>query len=454
MRIKRWPYRFTTAALVLLVACGSPKEQSSTTSAPKSQYPTGTLDQMLAPIALYPDPLLAQILMSAGEPAKVTELHKWLQSNQKLKGTALQDAAVKAGFDPSFVALAIFPQVVAKMAEQIAWTTLLGQTFSSDRNAVFASVQKLRQQAKNVGTLKSTPQQDVETRKTDSGQEVIVIEPANPQIVYVPQYNTQVVYTQAPSNPAPPASNPAPASSNTTVIVEDDDDDAEVAIAAGLIGFTAGVVIGASMNNGYYYGPYGWHGGGYMYAEAWDDYYDHREDAREDWMDHREDLVDERSDRLEDRSEQRTDRSEQRTDRSEQRTDRRESTQGQRTERQQTRQENRPDTQAQAQRTQRSTQAPGASAQSVSAQNASARSAAETARANRTGSPEARGYGDGSRSQSATPRSTGSSDAFSGYSSGASQRSASSRGQQSRSSSSRSTSRSSSGARSGGGRRR
>jgi hypothetical protein len=411
MRIKWWLYRFTTAALVLLVACGSPKEQSSA-SAPKSQYPTGTLDQMLAPIALYPDPLLAQILMSAGEPAKVTELHKWLQSNQKLKGTALQDAAVKAGFDPSFVALAIFPQVVAKMAEQVAWTTLLGQAFSSDRNAVFASVQKLRQQAKSVGTLKSTPQQDVETRKTDSGQEVIVIEPANPQIVYVPQYNTQVVYTQAPSNPAP-------APSNTTVIVEDDDDDAEMAIAAGLIGFTAGVVIGASMNNGYYYGPYGWHGGGYMYAEAWDDYYDHREDAREDWMDHREDLVEERSDRLEDRSEQRTDRSE--------------STQGQRTERQQTRQENRPDTQAQ--RTQRSTQARSASAQTASARSA----AAQTERANRTGSPEARGYGDGTRSQSATPRSSGSSDAFSGYSSGASQRSASTRGQQSRSSSSRSS---------------
>ena len=435
MRIKWWPYRFTTLTLVLLVACGSPKEQSSA-SAPKSQYPTGTLDQMLAPIALYPDPLLAQILMSAGEPSKVTELHEWLQSNQKLKGTALQDAAVKAGFDPSFVALAIFPQVVAKMAEQIAWTTLLGQAFSSDRNAVFASVQKLRQQARNVGTLKSTPQQDVETRKTDSGQEVIVIEPANPQIVYVPQYNTQVVYTQAPSNPAP-----APAPSNTTVIVEDDDDDAEMAIAAGLIGFTAGVVIGASMNNGYYYGPYGWHGGGYMYAEAWDDYYDHREDAREDWMDHREDLVDERSDRLEDRSEQRTDRSEQRTDR-------RDSTQGQRTERQQTRQENRPD--AQAQRTQRSTQAQGASAQTASARSATA----QTERASRTGSPEARGYGDGTRSQSATPRSSGSSDAFSGYSSGASQRSASTRGQQSRSSSSSRSSTRSSGSRSSGGRRR
>ena len=420
MRSQCWPYRLITATLVLLVACGSPKEQppASAQRAQPAPYPTGTLDQMLAPIALYPDPLLAQILMSAADPQKVTELDKWLQSNGKLKGTALQDAAVKAGFDPSLVALTLFPQVVAKMAQQIAWTTLLGQAFKTDRAAVFASIQKLRQQAKNIGTLKSTPQQDVETRKTDSGQEVIVIEPANPQIVYVPQYNTQVVYTQAPSN--------------TTVIVEEDDNDAEMAIAAGLIGFTAGVVIGATMNNGYYYGPYGWHGAAYMYNDAWDNYYDHREDAREDWMDHREDLVEERSDRLENRSEERTDR--------------RESTQGQRTERQETRQETRPT--SQGQRTERSTQTERSSqTERASAQTASTRSAtSETARANRTGSTEARGYGDGSRSQSATPRSGGGSDAFSGYSSGASQQSASSRGQRSRSSSS--------GARSGGGRRR
>ena len=85
------------------------------------------------------------------------------------------------------------------------------------------------------------------------------------------------------------------------MVVQEDDDDAEVAIAAGLIGFTAGIAIGAAMDNNYYYGPYGWHGGAYMYNDAWDDYYDHREDAREDWMDHREDLVEERSDRLEDR---------------------------------------------------------------------------------------------------------------------------------------------------------
>ena len=289
-----------------------------------SPRPTGTLDQLLAPIALYPDSLLAQMLMSAADPAKITELDKWLKANQKLKGTPLQDAAVKAGFEASFVALVLFPQVVAQMADQIAWTTVLGQSFTSDRNAVFASIQKLRLQAKNVGTLKSSPQQEVETKTTSSGQEVIVIEPTNPQVVYVPQYNTEVVYTQAP----------------TTVVVVEEDDDSDEAVAAGLIGFTAGIAIGAAMDNNYYYGPYGWRGGGYMYNDAWDDYYDHREDAREDWQDHREDLNEERGDRAENRSEQRTERAG--------------TTQAQRTERQQTRQENRPE--SQAQRTERRAQ--------------------------------------------------------------------------------------------------
>jgi hypothetical protein len=221
------------------------------------------------------------------------------------------------------------------MAEQIAWTTALGQAFTSDRNAIFASIQKLRLQAKNVGTLKSSPQQEVETKTTSSGQEVIVIEPTNPQIVYVPQYNTEVVYTQPP----------------TTVVVQEDND-AGVAVAAGLIGFTAGIAIGAAVDNNYYHGPYGWRGGGYMYNDAWDDYYDAREDAREDWQDHREDLADERGDRAENRSEQRTER--------------RESTQEQRTDRQQTRQENRPE--SQAQRTERATQARDAKTQGATSQ--------------------------------------------------------------------------------------
>ena len=405
------------AAMVLLVACGSPArtqtEQSPAARTHSAPPPAGTLDELLAPIALYPDPLLAQMLMSATNPSKVTELDKWLKSNAKLKGTALQDAAVKAGFDASFVALVLFPQVVTYMAEQIAWTRVLGQAFESDKSAVFASIQKLRKQAQTVGTLKSTPQQAVETKTTKAGEQVIVIEPTNPQIVYVPQYNTEVVYTQAP----------------TTVIIQEDDDDAEEAIAAGLIGFTAGIAIGAAMNNHYYYGPYGWHGGAYMYNDGWNDYYDAREDAREDWMDHREDLVEERGDRMEDQRENRSDRVE--------------NTQEQRTDRQQNRQENRPDAQAQrdqqtaqAQRDQRTTQAQR-DQRTTQAQSASTQSARQSESASRTAATEARGQTSGTRAQPSSQRT--SSDAFSGYSSGSSQRASSTRGQQSRSSSSRSS---------------
>jgi len=169
------------------VACGSPQQRTALNAqtAP-AQLPTATLDQLLAPIALYPDALLAQILMSAQDPPKVAELDKWLKTNATLKGTQLQDAAVKAGFDASFVAIALFPSVVAKMAEQIAWTVVLGQSFTNDKTAVFAAIQKLRKQAQTVGTLKSNAQQEVGTKVTSSGEQVIVIEPTNPQIIYVP----------------------------------------------------------------------------------------------------------------------------------------------------------------------------------------------------------------------------------------------------------------------------
>jgi Protein of unknown function (DUF3300) len=386
--------RMIAGTLVLFVACSPARDQVTASAQTSAQLPTATLDQLLAPVALYPDALLAQILMSAQDPPKVAELDKWLKTNATLKGTQLQDAAVKAGFDASFVALALFPQVVTKMAEQIAWTVVLGQSFTKDKTAVFATIQKLRKQAQSVGTLKSNAQQEVETKTTSAGEQVIVIEPTNPQIIYVPQYNTQVVYTQ------PPAT-------TTTVIVQEDND-ADVAVAAGLIGFTAGIAIGAAMDNNYYYGPYGWHGGAYMYNDAWDDYYDHREDAREDWMDHREDLTEER-------------------------TDRRENTQEQRTDRQENRQENRPEaTSEQRAQAQQKAQERRASGDSPSAQSASTQRTT-----NRQGSAEARGYGEGSRTQSAAPRTSSSSsgtrsDAFSGYSSGSSQRASSSRGQSSR----------------------
>ena len=389
--------RMIALLALLFVSCGSAAQQTA------QQPATGTLDQMLAPIALYPDPLLAQMMMSAVDPAKVSELDQFLRLSTNLKGTELQNAAVKAGFDASYVALAIFPQVVTYMAQNIEWTKSLGQWFTNDRNALFDSIQRLRAQAASVGTLKSTPQQEVQKKTTESGQQVIVIEPTNPQIVYVPQYNPQVVYTQPPT---------------TTVIVQEDND-ADVAVAAGLIGFTAGIAIGAAMDNNYYYGPYGWHGGGYMYANAWDDYYDHREDAREDYIDHREDLAEERTDRRENTQEQRTERQENRQESGRQATD------AQKQQAQQRSQER------QSQRT--STQ--GASTQSASTQRS------------RTGSTEARGYSSGSAATQSTQRS---SDAFSGYSSGSSQRATSSRGQASRSSAA-----SRGGAsRSGGGRRR
>jgi len=377
------------AVAVTLLACFDSRRERITASAQTTQYQTGSLDQILAPIALYPDSLLAQMLMSAGDPGSITKLDSWLKLNPSLKGSQLQDEAVKAGFEASFVALTLFPSVVTTMAQQLTWTTRLGEVFAADRAAVFNSIQKLRQQAKSVGTLKSSAQQEVETKTTSAGQEVIVIEPTNPQVVYVPQYNTQVVYTQ------PPATQ--------TIVIQDDDDDAEAAVAAGLIGFTAVIAIGATMDNNYYYGPYGWRGGGYMYNDAWDDYYDHREDAREDWQDHREDLADERGDRAENRTDARGDRSG--------------TTQQQRTERTEARTENRPQssTQSQTQRTQQT-------------------AATTSSKTGRTGSTEARGYSDGSKSQ-AKQRTSSGSDAFSGYSSGASQRSSSSRGQSSRGSS-------------------
>jgi Protein of unknown function (DUF3300) len=392
----------TTIALV--VACsGTP--QNSTASARSSGQPRepGTLDQLLAPIALYPDQLLAQILISAPDAGAVLKLNEWLKGMTSVKGSQLQDAAIKAGFEASFVALALFPQVVAKMASDLKWTNQLGQAFATNRSAVFESIQRLRHQAQNVGTLKDTAQQEVSAKTTSSGENVIVIEPANPQVVYVPQYNPTTVYTQAPT---------------TTTVVVKEESSTDEAVAAGLIGFTAGIAIGAAMDNDYYYGPYGWRGGAYMYNDAWDDYWDHREDAREDWTDHREDIMEERGDRAENRAENRGELAENRGERAG-------TTQQQRTERQQNRQENRPDT---AQR-----QQPGTQAQSATTES---RSSA------RTGSYEARGYGEGtSRPQTATR--SGSSDAFSGYSRGSSQRAASSRGQQSRSS-----------ARGGGGRRR
>jgi len=384
--------RSVLVAVCLCLGCVGSGAQAPQAQQTQQTKPPADIDSLVAPIALYPDQLLAQILMCAGDPDSVTNLDAFLKANPKLKGTELQDAALLKGFEPSFVALALFPDVVQRMAAKLDWTRLVGQVFVADRSIVFASIQKLRAQAHNIGTLKSNEQQQVETQTTSTGQEVIVIEPTNPQVVYVPQYNPTVVYTQAPPT-------------TTTVVVENNS--SADAVAAGMIGFTAGIAIGAAVNNNYYYGPYGWHGGAYMYNDAWDDYYDAREDARDDWQDHREDLSEERGDRRENTQEQRTDRAE-------------------------TRNENRPESQARRDQAKSTAQTNRANGQSATTQRASGTTASTQSRG--SGAAEARGTTSGT-SRTPTDRSGTKSDAFSGYSSGRSERAASSRGTQSRSSS-------------------
>ncbi len=374
-----------------LTAVEAQASQKTAASASKPVATPDALDRLLAPIALYPDQLLAQMLLCSSNPGKVATLGEWLAS-QTLKGTELQDAATKAGFEPSFVALVLFPQVVEAMAGDVDWTTRLGQAFTADRSAVLASIQRLRGKAQQAGKLKTTPQQAVETRTTSTGQQVVVIEPANPQVVYVPQYNPETVYTTT---------------SSSTVVVQQES--SGNAVAAGLIGFTAGIAIGAAIDNDYYYGPYGWRGGAYMYDDAWDDWDDARDDARDDWQDHREDLADERGDRASNAQEQRSERQQ--------------SGQQKRTEAQEARQQKSPE--AQAQRDARRSEAQAATGQTKA-----------TATSQRTTgtSQEARGY-KSNADRAPRDRSGTKSDAFSGYSSGKSERAASQRGQRSRSSS-------------------
>jgi len=198
--------------------------------------PPQGIDALTAPIALYPDALVAQVLDASTNPAEVQDLSAWLKQNSNLKASELQEAASKAGFDAAFIALAVFPDVIQMMAQKPDWTKQLGEAFKADAQAVSKSIQRLRQQAQAMGNLKTNKQQEVLTQKSSSGDQVIVIQPANPQVVYVPQYNPQVVYVQ----PAPPPSSHA--------------------AGAALIGFTAGVIVGAAVHgNDYYHGPYAWH---------------------------------------------------------------------------------------------------------------------------------------------------------------------------------------------------
>lgn len=146
------------------------------------------LDTLVAPIALYPDSLLSQILAASTYPLEIVELEQWLDQNPGLRGEALMDAARNQGWDASVAALAAFPDVVRNLNRDIKWTRDLGNAFLAQQEAVMDAVQHMRARAEANGRLQSNSQEQV-SNETENGQNAIVIQPANPQIVYVPEYD-------------------------------------------------------------------------------------------------------------------------------------------------------------------------------------------------------------------------------------------------------------------------
>jgi Protein of unknown function (DUF3300) len=156
------------------------------------------MEALLAPIALYPDPVLSQVLMAATNPQEVLDAGNWLIDHPGLADKDLDLAASAAGFTPPMRALMQFRQVVDQMCLKMGWTAELGQAFTNDQAGVLGAVQRLRRQAQDAGHLENSPQMAVETQE-QGDQKVIVIAPPNPQVVYVPQYDPTTAYAPAPA---------------------------------------------------------------------------------------------------------------------------------------------------------------------------------------------------------------------------------------------------------------
>jgi hypothetical protein len=247
--------------LGLTVACKSEKtsqaaQTQNAPQTPQNQAPL-SIDDLVAPIALYPDQLLGQVLTASMNPQEVLDGGNWLIQNQTLKGDALTNAAKQAGFSPSMQYLTNFPQVVDNMCQEMDWTTQLGEAFKTDQKGVMAAVQAKRMQAQQVGNLTSTPQMTVATQ-TDNGQQYVEIKPADPKVVYVPQYNPVTIYnTPAPAAPA----------TTTTTTTEKSGVSTGAAVGIGLLSFGVGMAIGHAINNNDNYYPYpAWGYGGMYYG--------------------------------------------------------------------------------------------------------------------------------------------------------------------------------------------
>jgi hypothetical protein len=170
---------------------------------PKPTFKPEEIEQMVAPIALFPDSLVSQILMASTYPLEVVEADRWVKQNKNLKGDALAAALEKQSWDPSVKSLVNFPQVLSTMSEKLDQTQKLGDAFLSQQKDVLDAIQRLRAKAQAEGNLKTTKEQKVTTEQ-QGNTTVIKIEPADPQVVYVPTYNPTVVYGAWPYPAYPP----------------------------------------------------------------------------------------------------------------------------------------------------------------------------------------------------------------------------------------------------------
>ncbi len=173
-----------------LVANQDPQTASQTAQTPTyTQQAPEQLQQLVAPIALYPDSLVAQILAASTFPEQVVEADRWVQANPNLRGEGLGQAVDQQPWDPSVKALTAFPSVLGNMDKNLAWTSSLGDAYYNDQQDVLNAVQVMRQRAQEADDLKTTPQQTVATQGA-----TIIIQPANPNVVYVPAYDPWLAY--------------------------------------------------------------------------------------------------------------------------------------------------------------------------------------------------------------------------------------------------------------------
>lgn len=263
------------------VGASAPDAASAAAAAPGSWTPE-RLEELLAPIALYPDVVLGHVLSASTNPQEVLDAGNWLIEHQDLTGAQIDKEAGKLGLSPSTRALLQFPEAMDMMCMQMEWTTELGQAFTADQGAVLDAVQRLRAQAKDSGNLQSSPQLKVET-ESQEGKEVIKVEPPSPDVVYVPKYDPVAVYAPPPATIPPPSTiNVVPAAGTTTTVTssgttttvastptttttEEKGHSTGTLVTTGLLAFGAGILVNEVFDDDDWddYGPNYYHGGMY-----------------------------------------------------------------------------------------------------------------------------------------------------------------------------------------------